>query len=681
MADPVSATGPTHRRTDVVLVGLLAVFSTASLVLSGVTTPQAVGGFALTLVELMSVPLRRTRPRTALAVLAVPAALGYAAQMPSQTLIWAVIAFALVRGPVRSGLLLTGAVLGVTAVAGVGYTLTTGRAADGLGYAISIGVAVAMYVVVGAVLGWVSRAVRARDETRRRSEERAWTAAALAVQRTRIAAELGSGVLDGLRGLTARTAALSGQAAPSAADVPGQIAALERDARDVLARMRRALAALREQPLDVPDGRPDTPAAPDGTAGRPAWLPTLRGLALSATFGLVALAVGSLPLRPTGQVAVDRGFALLDLPWSTPAALASLAVQVLAVAWWRSAPATAFVVATAAAIATGSLGGTNAIIEASWMFLVYAVGAGAPPRRSGVLTAAGTLAVLVAYLTVPAMGDQISSGAAGTVLSYLVVPFLWFAGVRRREHRLHAESLRRERHEARQQEALEQERLQVARELHDVVAHHVSAIAVQAGAARITTDDGTRREALAHIVESGRRIAEALPELESLTPDTGDVTLTADGLDDLVRPVRGAGLPVTCEVRGEPADPSGDPELFAQRILTEALTNVVRHAGPSETSVLVEHAPDGVRVRVTDAGPVPGHRAYGHGSGLGMVGMRERAGMLGGRVEAGPAADGGWSVDARLPRTPSASPGLVREEDRAASISSSTTTRAAGGLA
>ncbi|HEY2176134.1 MAG TPA: ATP-binding protein [Mycobacteriales bacterium] len=665
MAEP----GPTHRRTDLVLMALLLTFTTASIVLSGLDTGQIVAGIAITVVELAAVPLRRTRPRTALAVLAVPAALGYAVLAPTQSLVWAVVAFVLARGPVRSGWLLTLAVLGVAAVSGAGYTLRDGDVAAGVGYAITIGFSVGAYTAVGAVLGLISRAVRAREETRRRSEERARTAAALAVQRTRIADELGSGVLDGLRRLTERTTALDdGDAVP----------ALERDAREVLSRMRRALTALREEGPD-PDRPPRGPADRDGRSTP--WQPTRRGLALSAAFGFVALGVAALPLRPIGQVSMDRSLPLLDLPWSTPAAMVSLAVQVLAVAWWRSAPMSAFAVATVAAIATGSLGGTNAFIEASWMFLVYAVGVGAPPRRSGVLTAAGTLAVLVAYLTVPAMNAEISADAAGIVLSYLVVPFLWFAGVRRRDHRRYAETLRSERHEAERRETLERERLRVAHELHDVVAHHVSAIAVQAGAARVTTDPAARREALGHIAESGRRIADALPELETLTPDPGGVALTADGVEELVRPVRAAGVPVTCAVRGDPAGPPGDPELFAQRILTEALTNVVRHAGASDTRVLVEHRPDAVTVEVADAGPAPGYRGHTHGSGLGTAGMHERARMLGGHVRVGPGPDGGWRVHALLPRS-AASPGvLLREEDHPVSISSPTTTRPATGLA
>lgn len=661
---------PAQRRTDLVLVALLLTFGVASIVLAGIPVWPSLAGIGLTIVGLASVPLRRTRPRTALVVLAVPSAVGFALQLPLQTVVWAVVAFALVRGPARSGLALTAAVLGVTAVSAAGYGLSGGGVAESAGYAVGLGGTLTLYVLLGAGLARVSRAVRAREETRRRAEERARTEAALAVQRARIADEMGSGVLEALRRLTGRAAAGGTDEAA--------IGALERDARDVLARMRRTLAALRDP---EPPDRDTTPDDLGRSGRRTPWLPTASGLALSAMLAVIALALGSLPLRPIGQEAVDRSLALFDLPWAVPAAMASLAVQTLSVAWWRSAPAPAFLVGTAAAITSGTLGGTNAVVETSWMILVYALGAGAPPRRSAALTAGGTLAVLVSCLAVPAMRDQIAAGPAGLVLAYLVVPFLWFAGVRRREHRHDAEELRRERHEAERQEVLERERLAVARDLHDVVAHHVSAIAVQAGAARVTTDPATRREALGYIADSGRRIDEALPQLASLTPDAGSVALTADGVEDLLRPVRDAGVPVRCEVVGVPVEPAGDTELFAQRILTEALTNVVRHAGPSDTRVRVEHRPDAVTVQVVDDGPVAGHRPYEHGSGLGTAGMRERARMLGGRVDAGPGTDGGWRVHASLPRTPAAPGGILREEEAAVSISFSTTRRPATGLA
>lgn len=107
---------------------------------------------------------------------------------------------------------------------------------------------------------------------------------------------------------------------------------------------------------------------------------------------------------------------------------------------------------------------------------------------------------------------------------------------------------------------------------------------------------------------------------------------------------------MTAEVEGEPAAEPGEADLFAHRIVVEALTNVLRHAGPSATRLRVQHRPQEVVVEVRDSGVLPGHRTVTRGSGLGLVGVRERAALLGGAAEAGPDAEAGWVVRARLPR-------------------------------
>lgn len=199
--------------------------------------------------------------------------------------------------------------------------------------------------------------------------------------------------------------------------------------------------------------------------------------------------------------------------------------------------------------------------------------------------------------------------------------------------------------------AVHDERHRIARELHDVVAAHVSAIAVQAGAARVDPRPETVDAAATHIEEFGRLTRDALPTLVGLSPAAPPVPLTVDGVEHLVAPLRAAGLPVTARVRGDATGADGDVELFAQRILVEALTNVLRHAGPAQTDVTVAHDEAEVTVSVHDRGPVAGHRSTGEGSGLGLVGMRERTELLGGRLHAGPGAGSGWSVVAQLPRT------------------------------
>lgn len=112
---------------------------------------------------------------------------------------------------------------------------------------------------------------------------------------------------------------------------------------------------------------------------------------------------------------------------------------------------------------------------------------------------------------------------------------------------------------------------------------------------------------------------------------------------------------MTVDVDGDPPADRPEVDLFAVRIVTEALTNTLRHAGSTPTRVAVRHDAEAVVVEVSDAGARPGHTRRAEGSGLGLVGMRERAALLGGELEAGP-HDGGWRVRARLPRDAVAQP-------------------------
>jgi len=231
----------------------------------------------------------------------------------------------------------------------------------------------------------------------------------------------------------------------------------------------------------------------------------------------------------------------------------------------------------------------------------------------------------------------------------LGVAAVWLVGVLVRQARCHRETRRAARAAGRSRARLTDERLSIARELHDLVAHHASAVAVQASAAR--SNPAALPDAVAHIEEGGLRIAEAVRALADLAPPTRPpAPLSRAGVEELLAPARAAGLPVTAEVEGEPAAEPGEADLFAHRIVVEALTNVLRHAGPSATRLRVQHRPQEVVVEVRDSGVLPGHRTVTRGSGLGLVGVRERAALLGGAAEAGPDDQAGWVVRARLPR-------------------------------
>ncbi|MFF7870566.1 sensor histidine kinase [Streptomyces qaidamensis] len=225
---------------------------------------------------------------------------------------------------------------------------------------------------------------------------------------------------------------------------------------------------------------------------------------------------------------------------------------------------------------------------------------------------------------------------------------------------------RAERAEAARRRA-DEERLRIARELHDVLAHSISVINVQAGVglALLDTDPEQARTALTTIKDQSK---EALGEVRQVL-DTlrapGDAPRTpAPGLDrlpELVEQAAGAGL--TVDVGGKPPRLAPGTDLAAFRIVQEALTNVVRHSGSRHARVHLAHDARVLRLRVDDDGPATGDDAGGSGNGL--AGMRERAAALGGTIEAGPRPDGGFRVLAVLPLTSSArtSPGPT-EEDR-----------------
>jgi signal transduction histidine kinase len=217
-----------------------------------------------------------------------------------------------------------------------------------------------------------------------------------------------------------------------------------------------------------------------------------------------------------------------------------------------------------------------------------------------------------------------------------------------------AASLEREQDAARGQAALE-ERLRIARDLHDVVGHGLSAIAVQSGTARVALDAGDLgavRTALGHVEATSRA---AMQEMRSLVgvlreraADAPEADLGLADLPALVEQAGRAGVRASIEWVGNPAQVPPGVGRCAYRVAQEALTNVLRHAPGAATTVRLEARDGWLHIDVTDrggaaAGPVPA--SGGHG----LVGMRERVGLLHGTVRAGPLDGGGWAVRASLP--------------------------------
>jgi signal transduction histidine kinase len=211
-------------------------------------------------------------------------------------------------------------------------------------------------------------------------------------------------------------------------------------------------------------------------------------------------------------------------------------------------------------------------------------------------------------------------------------------------------------------EAVTAERARIARELHDVVAHHMSVMVVQAGAARAVgaKDPAAANEALRQVETSGRAgLAEMRRLLEILKTSDGANDLTPQpglaGLDDLLDGMRATGLPVEAVVEGVPRPLPPGVDLSAYRIVQEALTNALKHAGEASARVLVRYEADALEVEIVDDGrgmPEDGSPAGGQG----LIGMRERVQLFGGTLDAGPKPSGGFLVRARLP--------VTREEPR-----------------
>ncbi|MGW5617034.1 sensor histidine kinase [Streptomyces sp. NPDC003877] len=281
-------------------------------------------------------------------------------------------------------------------------------------------------------------------------------------------------------------------------------------------------------------------------------------------------------------------------------------------------------------------------------------------HRRAAWAAMGTLwagHVLVAhwlYQWLPPSGDSAASWGAEVVVATWVVAITAVSEL----FRVRREQWARERAEraAAARRRADEERLRIARELHDVLAHSISVINVQAGVglALLDSDPEQARSALTTIkAKSKEALGEVRQVLDTLRAPGAAPRAPAPGLDrlpELVEQAASAGL--TVEVEGAPPHLAPGTDLAAFRILQEALTNVVRHSGSRCARVRLTHDADVLRLRVDDDGPATGAEAGGGGNGL--AGMRERAAALGGTIEAGPRPDGGFRVLAVLPLRASA---------------------------
>ncbi|AZM57444.1 two-component sensor histidine kinase [Streptomyces sp. WAC 01529] len=271
----------------------------------------------------------------------------------------------------------------------------------------------------------------------------------------------------------------------------------------------------------------------------------------------------------------------------------------------------------------------------------------------GVLWAGHLLLAHWLYQWLPPGGDGASPWSGQLVVAAWVVAIVAVSELGR-VRREQGDKERAERARAAERRA-DEERLRMARELHDVLAHSISVINVQAGMglALLDSDPEQARTALTTIKAASKEaLGEVRQVLDTLRAPGEAPRAPAPGLDrlpELVEQAGSAGLTVDVITQGAPAKVPPGADLAAFRILQEALTNVVRHSGSRHARVLVRHEKAALTLRVDDDGPATGADAGGSGNGL--AGMRERAAALGGTIEAGPRPDGGFRVTAVLPLT------------------------------
>jgi signal transduction histidine kinase len=288
------------------------------------------------------------------------------------------------------------------------------------------------------------------------------------------------------------------------------------------------------------------------------------------------------------------------------------------------------------------------------LFAAFSIGSHADGLRRIVGFGALEIGVVVTAATGSAEGTT-----ADILLAGATYAAAFFLGVATQNRRLYEQQLderaavfEREREEEAKR-AVADERLRIAQELHDVVAHSMGVIAVQAGVGAhvIDSDPQEAKQSLEAISATSRgTLTEIRRLLGVLRADDSGGYQPAPGLADLhrlVAEVESAGLPVAVRCEGVDVELPPGVDLTAYRIVQEALTNVIKHAGPAHATVTIGYEAEAVRLEVVDDGRGVNGRAGAGGHGL--LGMRERVGVYGGTLETGPVPGGGYRVAARLP--------------------------------
>jgi signal transduction histidine kinase len=455
-------------------------------------------------------------------------------------------------------------------------------------------------------------------------------------------------------------------------------------------------------PYPVDERRPSAysayPSYPGSGPSRPPRPPLTKRMRLSHWIALDC-AVGGV-VAVIGAAVVAHTISLVP---RFPLVLLVMVVLFTPVALRRRAPAAAFGGLVILGVPAAALGPTlPALVFLGAAFVLYTVTVESR-RRSGLAALALLLAVMAFLVVAGGIGPvQLRVGPGVLTPVALASVIAWMTGYSVRQRRLYVVTLQ---HQA-ANSAVAEERLRIARELHDVVAHSMSVIAVQAGYGQYVIDvspDGAR-EALGAIQATSRDALDEMRRMlgvlrqqdtgpapaESGTAGSGQAGIAAAGtgqagpdrgaaatarpgaaplapapglagLERLVARTCGAGVRVTVEVSGQPRPAPAGVDLSAYRIIQEALTNVVRHAGTGTVCVVnLRYTDADLVIRVTDDGGLPAGLGTpgiaAAGTGHGIIGMRERVHLCGGTFDAGPRPAGGFEVTAALPLPAAAVP-------------------------
>lgn len=367
---------------------------------------------------------------------------------------------------------------------------------------------------------------------------------------------------------------------------------------------------------------------------------------------MTALVVGGAygeahPNQPGDQVLNGH-----PVPHTPAAALLLVVLAGVVLVARRHRPLAVLGVSTAAVVAYTVLGYVNGAALLAPAVALYAMA-----RRCSVRRAVAWAAVtLVALMAATGAFNPFGTTGGGFDLIPALVAASCFGGIAVANRRAYVASIE-QRAAQDTRRLIDEERLRIARELHDVVAHTMATINVQAGvAAHLLADrpEEPAAEALKAIKEASK---DGLRELRAILnvlrqADEADPTQPAPGvaeLDVLTTSAGRAGLPTTLTIKGVPRRMPAAVDLAAYRIVQESLTNSIRHAGAATAAVTLDYAGAELRVEVVDTGRGSTGTLTGQGGGHGLIGMRERASSVGGLVEAGPGPSGGFRVAARLP--------------------------------